>query len=287
MGRSVWVVQLAVTAAATVLAAAACSSSGTAGLTTKLDFTVESAAQLVKDSAAAQIARHGVRIHATSSSKSYHHTMDSVLRTDRAEGDITDIMQPVGSSTSTRTETLLEAPHLYMDYAELSQALGLGKKWIELDLDHLPPENSPDRTLANFSQLGHSFEGTDPTQGVLFALTCPDLHKVGVETRNGKRVVHIAYSVVQQTLPASPPPGSGITQAYLDQRLYRMQISGISKSSADVWIGEDGLPVESKVIDSFAGDKGDSVVDSVYSDWGVSVTVTLPPADQVYVVPAS
>ncbi|WP_344656342.1 hypothetical protein [Catenulispora subtropica] len=274
------------TAAATVLVAAACSSSGTVGVGGggKINLDRVSAADAIKDASAAQIAKHSVKEHLTYTSQRLTQSVDSLQRTDRATLESTVVDQVTGATQSTHGEVRLDGSVAYVDNPEIPAAMRQNKQWIKLDLDHLPPRDSSDKNLALFAALGASYRGADPVQGSLFALAYPDLHRVGVETRDGRRLLHLAASVTPDTLPATPPPGSGITQAYLDLRRTQWKDQGLTKMSVDFWMGEDGLAVEVKQAES--GTSGDSTGDMTQSDWGVPVTIVAPPADQTYTVPA-
>lgn len=275
-----------ITAAATVLVAAACSSSGTvgAGGAGKLDLDTVSAADAIRAASAAQAAKHSVHVHSTYTSKKITEDIDGVQSTERAAADSLGRTRVAGSSSEVHGEIRLDAPIVYLDNPGLPDEYRHGKRWVKLDLDHLPPANSPDRALALYANLGSVYRGMDPKQGSLFPLLMPDLHRVGVETRDGRRTLHLQGSYTGQTLPAAPPPGSGVTQAYLDDRRAQMSQTGVTKTTFDVWVGDDALVVASRQTDDLAA--GPATSDLTMSDWGAPLTITAPPADQTYTVPA-
>ncbi|MFD0631407.1 hypothetical protein ACFQ9X_06965 [Catenulispora yoronensis] len=276
----------------TFLVTAACSSSGTVGESgsgAELDLGTVSAADAVRAASAAQIAKHTVRVRSFYSNKLVDQTVDAVESTERAAVVSTNTAQQKGGSSPSpqHGELRLDYPVLYIDDPGLPARFLHGKQWAKLDLDHLPPGDSSDDGLAFYARLGASFRNDDPKQNLLFPLLYPDLRRVGVESRNGQQVLHIEGSVTPQTLPATPPPGSGMTQAYLDGRRKAMTDTQVTKDTFDLWIGRNGLVTEVKETHASSGPTGDVTNDVLQSDWGTPLVVTAPPADQTYVVPAS
>ncbi|NUP50678.1 MAG: hypothetical protein HOW97_25705 [Catenulispora sp.] len=287
MGRTARSFKLSVVAAATVLAAA-CSSSGTVGAGGgKINLDTVTAADAVKKASATQITKHTVRVHNDFANKKITQAIDGVQSTERMALASTVVSQLTNPGASPlHGEIRLDAPIVYLDSPGLPDEYRQGKQWIKLDLDHLPPKSSSDRALAFFAALGATYQSIDPKQGSLLPLAMPDLHRVGVETRQGRRVLHIQGSLTPQTVPAAPPPGSGLTQAYLDAQRTQMTQQALTKTTIDLWIGEDGLPVEVKQTQEGDPADGPTTSDITQSDWGTPLVVTPPPADQTYIVPA-
>ena len=160
-----------------------------------------------------------------------------------------------------------------------------GKTWVAIDLAHPQSANSTDPAATLFATLGDGYRHLDPRQASAFTLAFSDLHRVGVETKDGRQALHIAGTLTVATLPATPPAGSGLTQDYLDYRRGQMQTQKISKISIDSWYGADGLLIHRTETDSTAN--GDTVIDLTPVKWGVPLTVSVPPAADTYAVPAA
>ena len=283
-GSTGWTRYGATAAAMTmVMAAAACSSSGVIGVTTSLnlDLNTVSATQALKDAIQGGIARQSVRIHSVVTQPNGLFTQDGPQRTDRFQQDLTTATTDAGKHI--QSETRGDGNSVYMDDPTIPAADRHGKTWVKLDLGHPPSASSTDPTLAALGQLATLYQHADPQQGALVNLAIPDLHRVGVETKDGRQALHIAGTVTADTLPKVPPAGSGLTQDYLDYYRQRMQTLDITKSSIDIWIGADGLEIEYIGTQSASG--GDTVSDSTLSQWGVPVSVVAPPAEDTYVVP--
>lgn len=217
MGARSWKRYGATTAAAavvtTVMAAAACTSSGEIGVGANADQNVDrnvdlntvTAAQAVKDAGQAAAAQHTVRIHTVTTAKDYVTTVDGLQRTDRFAEDLTAVSKHQGVQAAAQAETRGDGSTLYVDEPGLPAAERGGRTWVKLDLDHLPPPTSTTPGASMFADLGAAYQHDDPGQSALFPLACPDLHKVGVETKDGRPAVHVAGTATPAALAVPAP----------------------------------------------------------------------------------
>lgn len=288
MGSNFGLRRVATTAAVvtSVMAAAACASSGRTGAAsgTSLDLDTVTAAQAVKTSAQAAAAAHTVHVHATTSGQNFTQTLDGAKRTDRFQQDVLVDSLVTGSPDHVHGEIRGDGKTVYLDDPGLPSGDRLGKTWVEFDLAHPPSAATGSPGAELFAKLAVIYAHDDPGQGALYLLAFPDLHRVGVETKDGRRALHVAGTATPDTLSAAPPDGSGLTQDYLDFRRGQAKDASTTKISFDLWIGADGLPIASGETDS-AGDVN-TVADLTMSQWGVVFPVPVPPAADVYVPPS-
>ena len=285
MGAKSWVRCVATAAAVTtVMAAAACASKGGAAGTNG-DLNSESAAQAVLEGQSAGGAQHTVHNHATITEKAFTITMDGVQRTDALEEDQTSATTTAATNTTVHGEIRVEGNAVYLNDPGLPATYRQGKTWVKIDLTH-PLSAAPGAPAsALYATLSSTYRHWDPRQASAFTLAFSDLHRVGVETRDGERALHIAGTLTLATLPATPPAGSGLTQDYLDYRRQQLQAVKATKVGIDCWYGADGRLIESIEVDSTAD--GDTVIDLTAVKWGVPLTVSVPPAADSYVVPVT
>jgi hypothetical protein len=270
----------------TVMAAAVgCSSSGAVGAGGQLDLKTVTAAQAVKAREQAAAAKQTVHIHSTATAKRFSQTIDGVQRTDRYEQDVTVETRVTGAQESVHGEIRGVGGAAYLDDSGFPAEYRQDKKWIKFDLSHPPSADTGSPGAALLANLGDLYAHEDPRQKALFPLAFPDLRRVGVETRDGRQVLHLAGSAAPGALAATPPDGSGLTQDYLDFRRRQAKTDSLTKIGVDVWIGADGLPVAFTETDT--GPDGDMVVAETMSQWGASLSVTVPPSADTYSPPST
>jgi hypothetical protein len=99
------------------------------------------------------------------------------------------------------------------------------------------------------------------------------------ETLDGVATQHYSITVDVQKMLATAGTGGSATQ---DQALSAL---GVKSMPFDIWVNSDNLPVKitTKIAMSGLTGSGASEVDMTvtYTNWGESVTIQPPPADQV------
>ena len=191
--------------------------------------------------------------------------------------DFSELFAATGQSAlgNEPVQVILDKTTFYMKFALLSQLLPDAKPWIEFNLEKLGKLQGVD--LGQLAQLNQG----DPSGTLAYLTATGEVTKVGTEQVNGVSTTHY-HAVVDLDKVVQQAPAAD--QAALQQSVDKLKEQlGTSTLPIDVWIGDDGLPARIKydVKVSVSGQESASVLQMDFTDWGVPVTVTPPPADQV------
>jgi hypothetical protein len=152
-----------------------------------------------------------------------------------------------------------------------------GKKWIKFDVKAALAGKG-----INLSQLGGGLGGVDPSQYLSYLRGAGSVTKLGPATVGGVNTTHyhtvIDLKTVLNRLGNSSPAAKAGVQSLL-------KTAGNSKIPVDVWIDGQGLVRREQVAyavpsGTASGTKLNFTVD--LSDFGTAVSVTPPPASQVF-----
>jgi FlaG/FlaF family flagellin (archaellin) len=156
---------------------------------------------------------------------------------------------------------------IYMKSPQLSQATG-GKPWLKVDLTNPARQAGLDLdTLLNQSQQ------TNPAEQTKMLTASKDVRKVGEETINGVKTTHYQGTMTVQEAMAKVDPK---IRAELE-KTYR-EIGG-TKINFDLWADGEQLP--RKLATKIPTREGTLTMTIVYLDYGKTVSVNPPPAEQV------
>ncbi|HEY3868020.1 MAG TPA: hypothetical protein VGM10_06700 [Actinocrinis sp.] len=162
---------------------------------------------------------------------------------------------------------------VYIGTPELAGELG-GKQWLSLSLDEMGAFGQ------NFAAEIDVVKNTDPQQLLEPLLASGDLTKVGTETVDGVSTTHYSGSIDPATAFDTAQAKQNLTPAQI-QELQRLDsAAGSTKQQIDAWVASNGLPVRIKAVDTDK-DGAATTVQLDFTDWGLPVTVTTPPANQV------
>jgi hypothetical protein len=139
---------------------------------------------------------------------------------------------------------------LYVKSDLLGAMLPAGKTWIKLDLAQLAKSQGLDVS---------SLLSQDPSQALKQLESLKDVTKVGAETVGGFATTHYHAAIDVSKLPSAAKGGTG---------------------DYDVWIGDDGYV--HRVRATITSKASKATVTTDFSGYGDKVTVTVPPASQVY-----
>jgi hypothetical protein len=156
---------------------------------------------------------------------------------------------------------------IYMNFPFLSSQVPGGKTWIRLDLQKVGEKLGVD-----FNQLT-SQAGQNPAQALDMLRASGDVQELGQETIDGVSTTH--YKATVDLAQASKL--KGLSESAV-KRL--TDLGAPAKLPFDVWIGDDGLLRQVKTAYSLAS--GELAMTMKLSDYGTDVSVTAPPADQVF-----
>jgi hypothetical protein len=157
-----------------------------------------------------------------------------------------------------------------------------GKKWLKVDLNAALAGKG-----INLNQLGGGLGGVDPSQYLSYLKGAGPVSKLGTAVVGGVSTTQyhtvIDLNTVAKRLGKSSPAASAGIQSLL-------KTAGNSKIPVDVWIDGQGLVRREQVAYKIgsgpsAGTALNFTID--LSDFGVAVSVTPPPANQVFDITAA
>ena len=223
------------------------------------------------------------KLGANSSTKQSAHmamSMEVAGQSVKADGDM-----KLGSSPAMDLRYELpgigEARMILVDdafYFELpKQAQKNGKPWVKLD----PDGNDPlSKSLG--AALKETKKNSDPAQMIKQLEGAGEITATKQETLEGKQTTHYSVTVDIRKYASKADPD---LKALLDKAVE----AGVTTYPVEVWVDKENLPVRVTLATPFTNpqtQKQDSVKMQLdYTDWGKSVTVTAPPADQVGPLP--
>jgi hypothetical protein len=192
--------------------------------------------------------------------------------------DMSSVLQsaelPSGSASEIKFLYLEEDgnPVMYMNFPPLASKLPGGKSWIRLDLEQTGKSLGVD-----FNQL-MSQSSQNPAQTLDMLRANGQVDKVGPDTVNG--VATTEYKGTIDLAKAAELHGGAVQQ--LVQRLIAQ--GAPSDIPFEAWIGDDGLVRRVRMTqDIQTGGKSLSAVVTIdMSDFGTDVSVSAPPADEVF-----
>ncbi|MDI5971832.1 hypothetical protein POF50_021260 [Streptomyces sp. SL13] len=145
-----------------------------------------------------------------------------------------------------------------------------GKPWMKYSYDALAKQLG-----ASGDAMKEEFQNNNPTRSVQMLIASGDVKSLGSATVNGVATTHYAGVVdVDKLLGAQP----GLDAATVKQLQGQLKSQGIKNDHIDVWVDGHGLLVEK--VEKCAMSSGTMNSTAFYTDYGVKVTVTPPPASQ-------
>jgi hypothetical protein len=160
---------------------------------------------------------------------------------------------------------------MYMDFPLVSNLLGGGKRWIRLDLDKAGKALGVD--------LGQTMgqAGQNPAQILDMLRASGQVEQVGTETIAGvettkyKGAIDLAKAAEQH----------GVSSDMVEKL---MAAGAPTHVPVEVWVGDDGLVRQFRLTEELAtgGHSGSVRITVGLSDYGTDVSVTAPPAAEVF-----
>lgn len=183
-------------------------------------------------------------------------------------GQVGAAMKQMGSTGSYQARYLTDA--MYMDMGAAIAKTDGGKPWVKYDYNTLAKMLG-----ASGAALKQEFQNNNPTLSVKMLIASGSVKAIGAETVNGTRTTHYAGTVeVAKLLGAQSGMDAASTKALKTQ----LQAEGLTTDHIDVWVDGSGLLV--KKLEKAAMNSGTLTSTASYSDYGVKVSVTPPPAGQ-------
>jgi hypothetical protein len=147
------------------------------------------------------------------------------------------------------------------------------KPWTKIDLNG---SSALSKSLGSTANLA---DQTDPTQLINQIAKAGTITSVRSETLDGVATKHYTITVDVQKMIATMGAGANAAEQQA------MSALGVKSMPFDIWVNSDNLPVKitNKVAVSGLTGSGASEVDMTvtYTNWGETVNIQPPPADQV------
>ncbi|MBY8883780.1 hypothetical protein K7472_02860 [Streptomyces sp. PTM05] len=185
-------------------------------------------------------------------------------------GDMT--MSHIGGAVSTAVPGSMSVRYLpdaaYADLGAAAAAQLDGRHWVKYtyaDLSKLVGAGAG-------SDMQQLMRNDDPVHNVQLLLASGTLHRVGTETVRGVSATH--YEGTENTAGLATAPG--LTAAQRQQLQQQLKQAGVTSGTVDLWVDAHNLPV--KVATRMQTSQGTVSSTLYYSDYGVAVSETAPPA---------
>jgi hypothetical protein len=180
---------------------------------------------------------------------------------------------PAGPDITMKTRYLNEGgdPVMYMNLGDLVGSLPNGKTWMRIDM-----EKAGKAMGVDFSQLMGG-ANQNPTQSLEMLKSSGEFTVVGTETVQGVETTHYHGTVDLQKAAQASGADSAAVQHLLD-------LGAPSQYPIDVWVDDAGLVRQYQTrLDEKVNGAATSVAMTVsMSDYGTTVDVSAPPAEQVF-----
>ncbi|MGX9888673.1 hypothetical protein [Streptomyces sp. NPDC002276] len=180
-------------------------------------------------------------------------------------GSMADAMRAAGS-TSMEARYLPDA--YYAKMGEKFAAQAGGKHWIKYAYDDLAKLGG-----SSGAYLKDQMQNSTPNQSVKLLLASGDVKKVGTESVRGQQTTHYSGTVNVADLASK---NSNLTASQLDGLKKQLTSAGVSTEQVDIWINAQDLLV--KKVEKGEMSSGEYSQTAYYSDYGVKVEATVPPA---------
>jgi len=180
-------------------------------------------------------------------------------------GTMADTMRQTGS-TSMQARYLPDAYFAKMS-DKFAEQTG-GKHWIRYGYDDLAKLGG-----SSGAYLKDQMQNTTPNQSVKLLLASGDVKKVGEDSVRGEQTTHYSGTVNVADLATK---SSNLSASQLADLKKQLTAAGVSTEKVDIWVNGDNLLV--KKVEKGELSSGTMSSTAYYSDYGVKVSATEPPA---------
>lgn len=180
-------------------------------------------------------------------------------------GTLADTMRQTGS-TSMQARYLPDAYFAKMS-DKFAEQTG-GKHWIRYGYDDLAKLGG-----SSGAYLKDQMQNTTPNQSVKLLLASGDVKKVGEDRVRGERTTHYSGTVNVADMATK---NSNLSASQLADLKKQLTAAGVSTEKVDIWVNGDDLLV--KKVEKGELSSGTMSSTAYYSDYGVKVSATEPPA---------
>lgn len=180
-------------------------------------------------------------------------------------GTMAQTMRAAGS-TSMEARYLPDAYYAKMGDKFAEQAGG--KHWLKYAYDDLAKLGG-----SSGAYLKDQMQNSTPNQSVKLLLASGDVKKVGTESVRGRQATHYSGTVNVADLAAK---NSNLTASQLAGLKKQLTAAGVTTEQVDIWVDAQNLLV--KKVEKGQMSSGQYSQTAYYSDYGVKVDATVPPA---------
>lgn len=180
-------------------------------------------------------------------------------------GTLADTMRQTGS-TSMEARYLPDAYFAKMS-DKFAEQTG-GKHWIRYGYDDLAKLGG-----SSGAYLKDQMQNTTPNQSVKLLLASGDVKKVGEDRVRGEQTTHYSGTVNVADMATKT---SNLSASQLADLKKQLTAAGVSTEKVDIWVNGDNLLV--KKVEKGELSTGTMSSTAYYSDYGVKVSATEPPA---------
>jgi hypothetical protein len=210
-------------------------------------------------------------------------TADAAGQQLSGEGDLrmaeNDAAMSMDMTTPEGTMSMVLLDNVF--YIKLPQELEPGKAWLKIDTQD--KSNPMAQALGGMTE--QMSKNADPRATLEQFEKAGEITDTKEEELDGKQTTHYTITVDVEKLAANQEDPTMKTA--MDQAIQ----AGLKDFPVDVWIDEDDLPARFTMdmpTPNPATGKTESVKMQIdYTDWGKSVDITAPPADQIAEFPGS
>lgn len=275
-------VGLSIAVATALASVAACGSSGSSGSSGKDDKAVGKGSTRVSPIAALRSAEQSTD-KADSAKVESSTVMGSLMSMDAkgnlgwgdgitgvltmtyTGGTMAQTMRAAGS-TSMEARYLPDAYYAKMGDKFAEQAGG--KHWLKYDYDDLAKLGG-----SSGAYLKDQMQNSTPNQSVKLLLASGDVKKVGTEPVRGQQATHYSGTVNVADLAAK---NSNLTASQLAGLKKQLTAAGVTTEQVDIWVNAQNLLI--KKVEKGQMSSGQYSQTAYYSDYGVKIDATVPPA---------
>ncbi|MFJ9371909.1 hypothetical protein [Streptomyces sp. NPDC101455] len=275
-------VALSIAVATALASVAACGSSGSSGGSGKDDKAVGKGSTRVSPIAALRSAEQSTD-KADSAKVESSTVMGSLMSMD-AKGDlgwgdgITGVLtmtytggtmaQTMRAAGSTSMEARYLPDAYYAKMGEKFAEQAGGKHWLKYAYDDLAKLGG-----SSGAYLKDQMQNSTPNQSVKLLLASGDVKKAGTESVRGQQATHYSGTVNVADLAAK---NSNLTASQLAGLKKQLTAAGVTTEQVDIWVNAQNLLV--KKVEKGQMASGQYTQTAYYSDYGVKVDATVPPA---------
>ncbi|MEV7417181.1 LppX_LprAFG lipoprotein [Streptomyces sp. NPDC089919] len=207
---------------------------------------------------------------------SVRYTMSGTSAGNAIAGEAAMRLKPQVAMSMKMSDPAKPAESFEMRLVDGAMYMGAGGKWLKFDMKSADPTSA-----AQLEKLGKGSQNAEnPGDRASQLSAAKDLKKVGEETIDGQKTVHLAGTVTVADMKASVAAAEPDVRARRQQQLDQLVKQGVSSMVMDMWI-DDATGFTKQFRMRGAAKQGPMDLTMKFLDYNKPVDVAAPPADQV------